>query len=89
MPEVARGPVPPAEFAFLAAVAADHQTDGPVPVADQVRRLLRARRQLAQKFNREPTLAELARMIQVGDVPGPAVRWKAELVGLFRKIATP
>ena len=35
------------------------------------------------------TLAELARMIQVGDVPGPAVRWKAELVGLFRKIATP
>jgi AcrR family transcriptional regulator len=33
------------------------------------------------------TLAELARMIQVGDVPGPAVRWKAELVGLFRKIA--
>ena len=34
------------------------------------------------------TLAELARMIQIGDVPGPAVRWKAELVGLFRKIAT-
>src|SRR5213078_1348098 len=33
----------------------------PVHVADQVRRLLRARRQLAQKFNREPTLAELAR----------------------------
>jgi hypothetical protein len=34
------------------------------------------------------TLAELARMIQVGDVPGPAMRWKADLVGLFRKIAT-
>jgi RNA polymerase primary sigma factor len=33
----------------------------PVHVADQVRRLLRARRQLAQKLNREPTLAELAR----------------------------
>ena len=32
----------------------------PVHVADQVRRLLRARRQLAQKLNREPTLAELA-----------------------------
>jgi RNA polymerase primary sigma factor len=36
----------------------------PVHVADQVRRLLRARRQLAQKLNREPTLAELARETQ-------------------------
>jgi len=33
----------------------------PVHVADQVRRLLRARRQLAQKLNHEPSLAELAR----------------------------
>jgi RNA polymerase primary sigma factor len=33
----------------------------PVHVADQVRRLMRARRQLAQKFNREPTPAELAK----------------------------
>jgi RNA polymerase primary sigma factor len=32
----------------------------PVHVADQVRRLMRARRQLAQKLNREPTTAELA-----------------------------
>src|SRR5205809_2184628 len=32
----------------------------PVHVADQVRRLLRTRRQLAQKLNREPTLTELA-----------------------------
>src|SRR5215213_186048 len=32
----------------------------PVHVADQVRRLMRARRQLAQKLNREPTQAELA-----------------------------
>src|SRR5690349_9838789 len=30
----------------------------PVHVADQVRRLLRSRRQLAQKLNREPTLSE-------------------------------
>jgi RNA polymerase primary sigma factor len=36
----------------------------PVHVADQVRRLLRARRQLAQKLNREPTLAELAKETQ-------------------------
>jgi RNA polymerase primary sigma factor len=36
----------------------------PVHVADQVRRLLRTRRQLAQKLNREPTLAELARETQ-------------------------
>ena len=33
----------------------------PVHVAEQVRRLLRARRQLAQKLNREPTVPELAK----------------------------
>jgi RNA polymerase primary sigma factor len=33
----------------------------PVHVAEQVRRLLRTRRQLAQKINREPTQAELAK----------------------------
>jgi RNA polymerase primary sigma factor len=33
----------------------------PVHVADQVRRLMRARRQLAQKLNREPTMEELAK----------------------------
>jgi hypothetical protein len=33
------------------------------------------------------TLAELARMIQVGAVAGPAVRWKADLVALFRRVA--
>jgi len=32
------------------------------------------------------TLAEIARMLQVGVIPGPAVRWKADLVGLFRKV---
>ncbi len=39
----------------------------PVHVADQVRRLLRARRQLAQKLNREPSLAELARETQLSE----------------------
>ena len=33
----------------------------PVHIGEQIRRLLRARRQLAQKLNREPTLAELAK----------------------------
>src|SRR2546425_8477463 len=33
----------------------------PVHVADQVRRLMRARRQVAQKLNREPTQEELAK----------------------------
>ncbi|HET7572237.1 MAG TPA: sigma-70 family RNA polymerase sigma factor [Gaiellaceae bacterium] len=33
----------------------------PVHVADQVRRLLRSRRHLAQKLNREPTIPELAK----------------------------
>jgi RNA polymerase primary sigma factor len=36
----------------------------PVHVAEQVRRLMRARRQLAQKLNREPTIAELAKETQ-------------------------
>jgi len=33
------------------------------------------------------TLAELARMLQVGVIPGPAVRWKDDVVALFRKVA--
>ena len=32
------------------------------------------------------TLAELARMLQVGVVPGPAMRWKSDLVALFRRV---
>jgi AcrR family transcriptional regulator len=32
------------------------------------------------------TLAELARMLQVGVIEGPAVRWKDELVKLFRRL---
>jgi AcrR family transcriptional regulator len=32
------------------------------------------------------TLAELTRMIQVGVVEGPAMRWKADLVALFKRI---
>ena len=32
------------------------------------------------------TLAELVRMIQVGVVPGPATRWKDDLVALARRI---
>ncbi len=33
------------------------------------------------------TLAELARMLQVGVVTGPAVRWKGELVAFFGRLA--
>jgi hypothetical protein len=33
------------------------------------------------------TLAELTRMLQVGVVDGPAVRWKGRLVTLFRRLA--
>src|SRR3954469_8195248 len=33
------------------------------------------------------TLAELARMLQVGALPGPATRWKADLVALFRRMS--
>jgi RNA polymerase primary sigma factor len=58
----------------------------PVHVADQVRRLLRARRQLAQKFNREPTLAELARETQQTE---ERVRELLELVETPVSLETP
>ena len=55
-------------------------------VADQVRRLLRARRQLAQKLNREPTLAELARETQQSE---ERVRELLELVENPVSLETP
>jgi RNA polymerase primary sigma factor len=58
----------------------------PVHVADQVRRLLRARRQLAQKLNREPSLVELARETQQGE---ERVRELLELVETPVSLETP
>jgi RNA polymerase primary sigma factor len=58
----------------------------PVHVADQVRRLLRARRQLAQKYNREPTHAELARETQQSE---ERVRELLELVETPVSLETP
>ncbi len=58
----------------------------PVHVADQVRRLLRARRQLAQKYNREPTLDELARETQQSE---ERVRELLELVEIPVSLETP
>src|SRR6184192_620790 len=49
----------------------------PVHVADQVRRLLRSRRQLAQKLNREPTELELA---HESGLPPEKIRDLLELV---------
>jgi len=49
----------------------------PVHVADQVRRLMRTRRQLAQKLNREPTIEELAR---AAELPETKVKDLLELV---------
>ncbi len=49
----------------------------PVHVAEQVRRLLRSRRQLAQKLNREPTLVELAKE---ASLPEEKVRDLLELI---------
>lgn len=34
------------------------------------------------------TIEQLTRMIQVGVAPGPATRWKADLVALFKKAAS-
>jgi RNA polymerase primary sigma factor len=58
----------------------------PVHVADQVRRLLRARRQLAQKLNHEPSLAELARETQQSE---DRVRELLELVQNPVSLETP
>ena len=58
----------------------------PVHVADQVRRLLRARRQLAQKLNREPTLAEIAKETQQSE---ERVRELLELVENPVSLETP
>ncbi|HEU5214018.1 MAG TPA: sigma-70 family RNA polymerase sigma factor [Gaiellaceae bacterium] len=58
----------------------------PVHVADQVRRLLRARRQLAQKLNREPSVAELARETQQSE---ERVRELLELVETPVSLETP
>jgi RNA polymerase primary sigma factor len=58
----------------------------PVHVADQVRRLLRARRQLAQKLNREPNLAELAKETQQSE---ERVRELLELVENPVSLETP
>jgi RNA polymerase primary sigma factor len=58
----------------------------PVHVADQVRRLLRSRRQLAQKLNHEPTLAELAHETQQSE---ERVRELLELVENPVSLETP
>src|SRR5579862_1570040 len=58
----------------------------PVHVAEQVRRLLQARRQLAQKLNREPTLAELAHETQQSE---ERVRELLELVETPVSLETP
>jgi RNA polymerase primary sigma factor len=58
----------------------------PVHVADQVRRLLRARRQLAQKLNREPSRAERAKETQQSE---ERVRELLELVENPVSLETP
>jgi RNA polymerase primary sigma factor len=58
----------------------------PVHVADRVRRLLRARRQLAQKLNREPTELELA---HESGLPPEKVRDLLELVDDPVSLETP
>jgi len=58
----------------------------PVHVADQVRRLMRTRRVLAQKLNREPTVAELA---AVSELPLKKVKDLLELVEEPVSLETP
>ncbi|HEV8686107.1 MAG TPA: sigma-70 family RNA polymerase sigma factor [Gaiellaceae bacterium] len=58
----------------------------PVHVADQVRRLMRTRRVLAQKLNREPTIAELARE---AELPEAKVKDLLELVEEPISLETP
>ena len=75
----------PEAMAFLSDSArpvAKSRTDGPAENHDRPGPIAHERSPRPQG-----TLAEIARMIQVGAVPGPAVRWKTELVALFRRVA--
>jgi AcrR family transcriptional regulator len=62
-----------------------------VAQAPKTRRAPRTRRRASQVDPRvvaaslQGTIEQLARMIQVGAAPGPATRWKADLVALFKK----
>src|SRR3954470_18083122 len=58
----------------------------PVHVAEQVRRMMRARRQLAQRLNRDPTLEEIAK--ESGFAPG-RVKELFELVPEPLSLETP
>jgi RNA polymerase primary sigma factor len=58
----------------------------PLHVAEEVRRLLRARRQLAQKLNRDPSLAELAAETKTSE---ERVRELLELVETPMSLETP
>jgi RNA polymerase primary sigma factor len=58
----------------------------PVHVGDQVRRLLRTRRRLAQRLNREPSLAELAQDAKESE---ERVRELLELVAIPISLETP
>jgi RNA polymerase primary sigma factor len=61
----------------------------PVHVSDQVRRVMRSRRTLAQKVNREPTLAEIAaeaqlpeaRVVELLDIVDDAVSLESPIPG--------
>jgi RNA polymerase primary sigma factor len=61
----------------------------PVHVSDQVRRVMRARRQLAQRLNREPTLQEIAaeaslpekRVVELLDIVEDAVSLETPIAG--------
>ena len=58
----------------------------PVHVADQLRRLMRTRRMLAQKLNREPTILELS---AASDLPPKKVKDLLELVEEPLSLETP
>ena len=57
----------------------------PIPAADAAKLEAAGGKGIAGSL--QGTLAELARMLQVGVISGPAVRWKGELVILFRRLA--
>jgi AcrR family transcriptional regulator len=54
--------------------------------APQLRRGTSAMKADVAAASLQGTLGELTRMLQVGVVPGPAVRWKGELVTLFLRL---
>ncbi len=66
-------------------LARDLMSLAPAPVSRRGRPAATPTTPILAAASLQGTLAEIARMLQVGVIPGPATRWKADLVALFKR----